>query len=45
MIRQIHEECGGEIVFFSSFNDTYDVETPVCTKCGTNGKDIRRKIE
>jgi len=41
----IHEGCGGIIVFFSSFTETHDVETPVCTKCGAQGKQIRTEVK
>ena len=41
----IHVGCGGRMVLFSSFTENYDIETPICSKCGAQGKQIRKKIE
>lgn len=38
---QICKGCGGEIIFFSSMSGDYDIETPVCSKCGRSGGPIR----
>jgi len=39
-----HDGCGGTIVWFSSFTNTRDIETPVCTKCSAIGKAERTDI-
>jgi len=41
----IHIGCGGKMILFSSFTDHFDVETPICSKCGAQGEQIRKRID
>jgi hypothetical protein len=42
---EYHKGCGGIIVFFSNFTEKQDIETPVCSKCGATGNEIRTDIK